>query len=124
MPDGKPLPVIVFNGNIIPDPTAMQTLFQEQMPMAHYEVQSYDCQVLNPHYVAEGVRVSAPDSGRSMTILVTVSGYVKYGETRGVEPRAFSESFILIPNPAAERNTRGRPVKEWLIQSQNFRLVT
>ncbi|KAL2056721.1 hypothetical protein ABVK25_003115 [Lepraria finkii] len=53
MPDGKPLPVIVYNGNIIPDPTSMQLLFQEQMPETRFEVQDYDCQVLNPHYVAE-----------------------------------------------------------------------
>ena len=123
MPDGKPLPVIVYNGNIIPDPTAMQKLFQEQMPEARYEVQDYDCQVLNPHYIAEGTQGSSPSSGKNMTILVTVSGQVRFGQPRAASMRGFSESFVLIPNPAATANTRGKHIKAWLIQSQNFRLV-
>jgi NTF2-related export protein 1/2 len=123
MPDGKPLPVIVYNGNIIPDPTSMQSLFEEQMPEARYEVQNYDCQVLNPHYVAEGAQGSDPASGKNMTILVTVSGYVKYGEVRTAAMRGFSESIVLIPNPDLGEGTRGKVGKEWLIQSQNFRLV-
>lgn len=123
MPDGKPLPVIVYNGNVIADPTAMQTLFLEQMPQARYEIQDYDCQVVNPNYVAEGTQGSSPTSGKNMTILVTVSGTVKFGEPRGATSRGFSENFVLIPNPAATTNTRGKHIKGWLIQSQNFRLV-
>ena len=123
MPDGKPLPVIVYNGNIIPDPTAMQTLFQEQMPQARYEIQNYDCQVLNPHYVAEGTQGNSPASGKNMTIMVTVSGIVKFGEPRAATSRGFSENFVLIPNPTAVTNARGKHTKGWLIQSQNFRLV-
>ena len=123
MPDGKPLPVIVYNGNIIPDPIAMQTLFQEQMPQARYEIQDYDCQVLNPHYIAEGTQGNSLASGKNMTILVTVSGLVKLGEPRTAIVRGFSENFVLIPNPAAAVKTRGKPIKGWLIQSQNFRLV-
>ena len=123
MPDGKPLPVIVYNGNVISDPAAMQILFQEQMPQARYEIQDYDCQVVNPHYVAEGTQGSSPASGKNMTILVTVSGQVKFGEHRPPTTRGFSENFVLIPNPAAATNTRGKQMKGWLIQSQNFRLV-
>ena len=123
MPDGKPLPVIVFNGNVIADPTVMQTMFLEQMPQARYEIQDYDCQVVNPHYVAEGTQSSSPESGKNMTILVTVSGQVKFGEHRPATTRGFSETFVLIPNPVAATNTRGKHAKGWLIQSQNFRLV-
>ena len=123
MPDGKPLPVIVFNGNIVTDPAAMQALFQEQMPEARYEVQDYDCHILNPHYVAEGEQGHSLASGKNMTILIAISGYVKYGEIRAATMRGFNESIVLIPNTAAIGNTRGKPVKEWLIQSQNFRLV-
>ncbi len=101
----------------------MQALFQEQMPEARYEVQDYDCHVLNPHYVAEGQPGHSPASGRNMTILITVSGYVKYGDVRAATMRGFSESIVLIPNPLATGNTKGKPLKEWLIQSQNFRLV-
>ena len=124
MPDGKPLPAIVYNGNVIADPTAMQKLFQEQMPKSEYFSQDYDCHVLNPNYIADGTQGALAASGKNMTILVTVSGYVKYGEARPMEPRAFSETFVLIPNPAAAGKTRARHVNEWLIQSQNFRLVT
>ena len=123
MPDGKPLPVIVYNGNVIPDPTAMQTLFQEQMPEARYEIQDYDCQVLNPHYVAEGTQGGSPASGKNMTILVTVSGSVRFGEPRAATVRGFSENFVLIPNPIAATTTRGKHNKGWLIQSQNSRLI-
>jgi len=123
MPDGKPLPVIVYNGNVISDPTAMQTLFQDQMPDTRYEVQDYDAHILNPHYVAEGAQGSAPSMGENITIMITISGYVKYGEPRTAAMRGFSENIILIPNQAAARNTRARPIKEWFIQSQNFRLV-
>lgn len=126
MPDGKPLPAIVFNGNVIPDPTAMQKMFQEQMPKAEYVPGDYDCHVLNPNYVVDGKQQtsSSVSSGRNMTILLTVSGFVKYGQPRSVEPRGFSETFVLIPNPSASGSGRSRQGKEWLIQSQNFRLVS
>ena len=123
MPDGKPLPVIVYNGNVIASPTAMQTMFEEQMPQARYDIQDYDCQVLNPNYVAEGTQGSSPTSGKNMTIMVTVSGTVKFGEPRAATSRGFSENFVLIPNPAAATNTQAKHIKGWLIQSQNFRLV-
>ena len=123
MPDGKPLPVIVYNGSVIANPTAIQTMFEEQMPQARYDVQNYDCQVLNPNYVAEGTQGSSPASGKNMTIMVTVSGTVKFGEPRAANIRAFSENFVLIPNPAAVTNPRAKHIKGWLIQSQNFRLV-
>lgn len=124
MSDGKPIPVIVLNGNIIPDPTAMKALFRDQMPDAKYELQDYDCHVLNPNYISEGRQGAVSDSGRNMTILVNVSGQVKFGEARTADPRGFSETFILCPNPASSARTRGRNSKEWLIQSQNFRLVS
>lgn len=59
-----------------------------------------------------------------MTILVTVSGYAKYGDLRDAPMRGFSENFVLIPNPEAVKNKgQGKSVKEWLIQSQIFRFV-
>jgi NTF2-related export protein 1/2 len=109
------------------------------MPPTHYEVQSYDCQVINPNYVTPGVEPSAPKpaSGRhgggaagavakTTSILVLVSGYVRFGEERTKETwdlagnRGFSETIVLVPNPLADR---GRGMRQWLIQSQNFRLV-
>ncbi len=125
MADGKSLPVILYNGNIIEGPTAMQTMFKDKMPESHYEVQGYDCHVLNTHYVPQDTQSAKAETGKNMVILVIISGQVKYGdiETTLNTSRGFSETVVLVPNPAAVGNGRGKPVKDWLIQSQNFRLV-
>ena len=124
LPDGKSLPIITFNGNQIPNAAAMQTMFEEQMPKSHYEVQCYDCHVINPNYIAEGSRGWPANTGKNMTILVAVSGYVKYGDLQEAKMQGFSESFVLIPNPVAAANKqRIRNIKEWLIQTQTFRVV-
>lgn len=57
---------------------------------------------------------------KDMSILILVSGTVRYGEDREQPQRGFSETFVLTPNPSAD-HARGR--KDFLIQSQNFRLV-
>lgn len=125
MTDGKSLPVILFNGNIIEGPTAMQTMFREKMPESHYEIQDYDCHVLNPHYVPPDADQPNAETGKNMVILVTVSGHVRYGDVKSTPnlSRGFCENIVLVPNPAAVGNEKGKPVKDWLIQSQNFRLV-
>lgn len=124
MPDGKPLPAIVFNGNVIPDAAEFQNMFEKQMPPAHYEVQSYDCHVLNPNYTADGTEASSGVSGKNMTFMLMVSGYVKFGELKEAEMKGFSETFVLIPIPDASGSKgRGKRGNQWLIQSQNFRLV-
>ncbi|SLM36155.1 nuclear transport factor 2 domain protein [Lasallia pustulata] len=122
MPDGKPLPAIVYNGNIIPDAATFQTMIQRDMATARYEVQAYDCHVLNPNYVVDGMEAGNAAGGKNMTILVSVSGHVKFGG-RDSNARGFSENFVLIPNHDAASKGRGKHGKEWLIQSQNFRLV-
>ncbi|KAI4182091.1 MAG: hypothetical protein L6R41_006202 [Letrouitia leprolyta] len=124
MPGGKALPSISFNGNQIPNAEAMQTMFQQQMPPSRYEVQCYDCHVINPNYIPEGASSGPAETKKNMTILVAVSGYVKYGDLKEAKPRGFSESFILVPNPvAATSKQRMKNAKEWLIQTQNFRVV-
>lgn len=124
MPDGKPLPAITHNGNVISTAADMQEMFQNQMPAARYEVQSFDCQVINHDYIAANSEGVVSTSGKNMTILVAVSGYVKYGGTRDAALRGFSESFVLVPNyDAAKAKSQGKKFKDWLIQSQTFRLV-
>lgn len=123
VPDGSSLPIIVFNGNSVPDAVAMQKMFEEQMPPAKYQVQCYDCQVINPHYVMNNTQSGDSTSGKKMSILVSVSGYVKFGEPRGAKLNGFSETFVLVPNPAVVGGNKGKNRKEWLIQSQTFRLV-
>ncbi|KAL8787836.1 MAG: hypothetical protein Q9213_002023 [Squamulea squamosa] len=123
MPGGS-LPSISFNGTQLPNAGALQTMFEQQIPQAHYEVQCYDCHVVNPNYVVEGTHAWPAKTGKNMTILVAVSGYVKYGNPKEAQPRAFSESFLLVPNPAAAGGKqRARNLKEWLIQTQTFRVV-
>lgn len=122
--DDKTPPTMVFNGNLIPDPQALQVLFQTQMPQAHYEVQSYDAHVLNPNYVLAGAGRNDLPPGKAMSIVLTVSGYVRYGESRDAAMRGFSETIILVPSgEGPSGRTRSSKKKEWLIQSQNFRLV-
>ena len=122
MTDGTLLPIIVFNGNPIPGAAAMQKTFEE-MPPAKYVVQCYDCQVINPDFVTGDCQNKASTSVKNMSILVSVSGYVKFGEPREAEMRTFNETFILVPNPAAVGGNKGRNQKDWLIQSQTFRVV-
>ncbi|KAI9882130.1 MAG: hypothetical protein M1823_006122 [Watsoniomyces obsoletus] len=139
-------PTIVINGNVIPDAHSLQTIFEQQMPQARYEVQSYDCHVLNPEYVIGGGTTSTSTTGtatggssgstkdnKNMSIILTVSGYVRYGEATNAAMRGFSENFVLVPHPwntgalgpgrgaAAEKT--GALKREWVIQTQNFRLV-
>ncbi|TAQ85615.1 hypothetical protein B7494_g6056 [Chlorociboria aeruginascens] len=115
-------PDISLNGNIIPTPKDLQDIFEKQVDRSHYEVQSFDCQVLNTNY-----NVGAPEQllgpkadGKKISILVFVSGSVRYwkegvdGDTRG-----FTENFVLVPN----WDVKAKGDKKWLIQSQNFRLV-
>lgn len=107
------------------------------MPAARYEVQSFDCQVLNPNYpAAPGTNQAPPQApatrgggaqqaAKNMSVLVLISGHVRFGESRDLPPRGFSETIVLVPNQTAEQGVRkaGKARKDWLIQSQNFRLV-
>lgn len=114
---------ILFNGNPVADGAAVQDIFVNQMPAAHYEVQSFDCQIINrayPTVTASGIKPPSEMTVKDMSVLVIVSGHVRYGEGRDQPQRGFSETFVLVPNPSSDRVKRRR---DWLIQSQNFRLV-
>jgi len=124
---GSPLQAdISLNGNIVADPADLQAIFEKQVARAHYEVQSFDCHVLNTNFnVGAEDRMLGPDKdGRKMSILVIVSGSVKYWKD-GAEGdlRGFTETVVLVPNWAALGSKAAKGEKKWLIQSQNFRLV-
>jgi NTF2-related export protein 1/2 len=124
MPDGKILPAILYNGNILPNAMAMQQMFETRMPPILYEIQSLDCQVINPNYAPSGKPAPGAAAGKNMTILILVSGYVKMGPPKEAVTKGFSETFVMAPNTeAAAIKKRGGHVKEWLIQTQSFRLV-
>ncbi|KAL4878454.1 hypothetical protein BJY04DRAFT_221175 [Aspergillus karnatakaensis] len=114
-----PASTILFNGNAVADGNAVQDIFVNQMPATRYEVQSVDCQIINKQY-------PTPTTGRQldprkdMSILVIVSGHVRFGDSRDLPQRGFSETFVLVPNPNDTQKAKRRP---FLIQTQNFRLV-
>ena len=120
--DGKLFPSITFNGNIIPTSAAFQSLFEKQTPDARYEVQSYDCHPLNVNYPVVTPTGNAAASGRNMSILLCTTGFVRYGDGREGAMRGFSESFVLVPNEEGKAKRKGKR-REWLIQSQNFRIT-
>lgn len=96
------------------------------MAKAHYEVQSFDCQVINTNYNVgvDETKLDPNKDGKKMSILVMVNGSVKYfKESTDGETRGFTESIVLVPNFEAQGPKAPKGSKRWLIQSQTFRLV-
>lgn len=120
MPGGKPLPTIIFNGRVLQNGASVQEMFENELPPTTYETQSIDCHILNPRYAPQGAPVSRSPAS-TMTLLVAVSGTVRFGEARNDTDRQFNETFVLVPNN--DRGSRGQRPKDFLIESQNFRLV-
>lgn len=121
----QPTSTILFNGNAVTDGNAVQDIFMNQMPPTYYEVQSFDCQIINLAYptpTTTGIKLPNEKTIKDMSILVIISGYVRFGEPRDLPQRGFSETFVLVPNPSGDGG-KGKRRREWLIQTQNFRLV-
>lgn len=72
------------------------------MPASNYDVQSFD-----GHPVAS-------DAMGSCSIMLSVSGAVKYGQSK--EQRGFSETFVLRSEPGQ--------VTKFKVSAQGFRLVS
>ncbi|RDL41192.1 NTF2-like protein [Venustampulla echinocandica] len=114
-------PDITLNGNLVKDPTELEAIFEKQPAKTHYEVQSFDCHVLNPNYNvgAHDDSLEPNKAGKKMSILVLISGSVRYGEE---ETQGFTDNIVLVPN----WEILGKPPKgkrKWLIQSQTFRVI-
>jgi len=118
---GKPILTIIFNGRVLQNGASVQAMFENEMPQTRYEAQSIDCQILNPQYTPEGGVSHSRSAASTMTILVIVSGAVRFSEDRNDPERQFSETFVLVPNQ--DRGPRGQRPKDFLIQSQSFRVV-
>ena len=120
------VPSIIWNGNLIGDASALQDMFQQNMPNTHYDLQSVDCHVLNADYngLSKQTR-SNKDIEKHISIMVQVSGSVRLGDAGSAgSMKTFSETFVLVPN--VERSSgRGAMAgrRNFLIQSQNFRYV-
>jgi NTF2-related export protein 1/2 len=67
-------PDITLNGNVISDPSEVQKIFENQIPKAQYEVQSFDCHVINPNYNVglDDAALSPEKDGKKMSIVVGV----------------------------------------------------
>ena len=130
LPDGKTVPVIVWNGNGVADGAAFQRMFEDSMPYTYYDVQSLDCDVLNTGLAQQAASasdhdsVSKKDAEKNLPVVVMVSGYVRLEEAREGPMRGFSETFVLVPNAEKEGKGKGSQKRAWLIQNQNFRYVT
>lgn len=126
----KPTPTckvdLTLNGAVIADPTALQEIFEKQIEKCHYDVQAYDCQVVNRNYTVgapEGTLGQDKD-GRKMSIVVMVNGSVKYfGEDNDGEVKGFTDSFLLVPNWETQGPKGNKKGRRWLIQTQTFRVV-
>ncbi|RDW64821.1 hypothetical protein BP6252_10472 [Coleophoma cylindrospora] len=114
---------ISMNGNVFANPSELQDLFEKQVTKAQYDVHSFDCQVINRNYnVGADESMLGPDKdGKKMSLLVLVSGAVKYGEDG--DERGFTESFILVPNWDALGPKAPKGLKKFLVASQNFRIL-
>lgn len=123
--NGRGLPHISFNGELVQDASVFQDTFEKQMPFTYFEPQSVNAQVLNP-VLNSGDNKTKKDAERNMSIAVQVSGYVRLVERKDGPMRGFSDSFVLVPNKE-EVGGRGTGKQDqghrWLIQSQNFRFV-
>ncbi|KAF9166244.1 NTF2- export protein 1 [Actinomortierella ambigua] len=80
---------ILWNGNAYSGVGPFKELY-DKMPSSEHNVLSYDCHPLPP---GQGQDPTTPGS-----IIVSVSGTVKYGEES--YQRQFFQSFVLSPDPS------------------------
>ncbi|KAJ2904038.1 hypothetical protein MKZ38_008970 [Zalerion maritima] len=136
-------PSITINGHVLEDVSKFEFCLKTQSNgltnRVVHEVQSLDAQVLNPKYingapdwvvqqVASTTGPSGPAKDRvdALSIMVQVTGLVKYGHSTDREappPRNFSEHIVLVPNWNAVGKNAQRGGRRWLIQSEIFRAL-
>jgi NTF2-related export protein 1/2 len=118
---------IVFNGNVLSDGIAVQDIFANQMPNSRFDVRSVDCHIINKNYPLPESDDNPPPKTSvkdHISMVVVVSGSVKFGPVNEKDQdRGFSETFILIPNTTVKGREKEKDKKDFLIQSQNFRVV-
>jgi len=110
-------PNIIWNGNRIEDSDMIQRTFEE-MPSLWYEIQTVDCQILNPRFY--------PDlsNDRNFSMLVMISGYMRVEDKELGPMHEFSETFVLVPNrDRMIQRGSGQGKRTWLIQTQIFRYM-
>ncbi|KAF9188824.1 NTF2- export protein 2 [Haplosporangium sp. Z 767] len=80
---------ILWNGNAFSGIKPFSE-FYNKLPVTEHEVNSYDCHPLP---------TQSADPNQAGSIIVNVSGTVKYGNES--EVRLFSQSFVLSPDPTS-----------------------
>ena len=83
----RPTSTILWNGNAFIGGDAF-TDFVMRFPPTSHEVHSFDC-----HPVDSGIFSGGPNLGEPLSMILVVSGSVRFGDER--EKRGFSESFLL-----------------------------
>ncbi|KAF2757058.1 hypothetical protein EJ05DRAFT_487048 [Pseudovirgaria hyperparasitica] len=116
LPDGKIVPKIAWNGNVLHDGPAVQTFFENEMPFTHYQVHSLNCHILKVAPI-QPPPTNPRDVERNFSIIITVNGDVRLEEATKGPLRGFAESFVMVPN------TNPKVGHSWVIQAQNFRYV-
>lgn len=118
---------LTINGTVIPTPVDLCKLLAEKLQKCSYEVQSFDCSVINTNYNVgvDESKLSPEKDGKKSSVLVLVSGTVRYwgGDSEG-ETRGFTETVVLVPNLDAYSPRAPKDSKRWLIQSQTFRIIS
>lgn len=119
---------ISINGAVVPTPADYWQMLDTQGSGVHYQVESFDTQVMNPSF-----QYGAPENlydndkvernGGRMSIVVTVMGKVQFGKGREAPQKMFNETFVLVPNWESMTRNPPRGIKRWLIMSQNFRAL-
>jgi NTF2-related export protein 1/2 len=120
--DGSSLPAIFLNGTEVADGSSVQRMFQQRYPTSFFEVDVVDCHILNDRYPAQSG--TSTNATMPISLLVVVNGIFKQGSARDQLEQEFSETLVLVPNSdAPPRGQGGRFRKDYLIQSQTFRVV-
>jgi len=112
----RPTSSLTWNGNSLQGAAGMKQLI-EKMPKTKHEVQSFDC---------HPIPGTSPPS-----LLITVSGSVTHGrppmvpaknkKTEG-QPRAFHQTFMLVPDPTAPATKPGE-VAKYYVSADAMRFV-
>ncbi|KAK4553002.1 hypothetical protein LTR86_009926 [Recurvomyces mirabilis] len=93
--NGRGLPSITYNGEMMNDAAVFQKMWEDQMPRTHFQVQSLNTHVMN-RALAPIDSKTKKDAERKMSLIVQAGG-------RGTGKQDLG--------------------KRWLIQSQTFRFV-
>ncbi|KAH8664040.1 nuclear transport factor 2 domain-containing protein [Xylariales sp. PMI_506] len=117
-------PDISINGQVVGSAAELQSLLEKQGQPVVYEVQSWDAQPVNPHYVLGAVDPTVQsDKGDRLSLTVQVSGTVRYGRGEEAIVKSFNEAFVLVPHWEAQGRNAPRGLRRWLITSQNMRVA-